>query len=112
MKIPEHALSTYRLYSGKKTGVTIAIARPHCREVDKAVKAGCNPTGQPRRKCKARGKTFQTRYAYRACREGAKEQISAMAINGSGIRDTARVARELGISQVAVMKTIKKKPPR
>ena len=33
--------------------MTIAIARPDCREVDKAVKAGCNPTGQPRCKCPA-----------------------------------------------------------
>ncbi|MBW4442085.1 MAG: hypothetical protein KME10_12765 [Plectolyngbya sp. WJT66-NPBG17] len=35
-----------------------------------------------------------------------KQQISEMAIHGSGIRDTARV---LGISTTTVMKTLEKK---
>jgi transposase-like protein len=38
-------------------------------------------------------KTFMLNYRYRACLAGIKEQVVEMAINGSGIRDTARVLK-------------------
>ena len=44
-------------------------------------------------------------YRYKACQPGTQEQIIDMAINGSGIRDTARV---LKISKSTVMSTLKK----
>jgi transposase-like protein len=45
-------------------------------------------------------------YRYRAYEPGIKIQVLDMAINGSGIRDTARV---LGIDKNTVISLIKKK---
>ena len=42
---------------------------------------------------------------YRACQAGIKAQAVAMAINGSGIRDTARV---LKINKNTIIRTLKK----
>jgi transposase-like protein len=38
-------------------------------------------------------KTFMLNYRYRACQAEIKTPIVEMAINGSGIRDTARVLK-------------------
>ena len=47
-------------------------------------------------------------YCYKACEPGVKEQAIDMAINGSGIRDTARV---LSISKTTVISMLKSKEP-
>ena len=44
-------------------------------------------------------------YRYRAYQAGIKEQVVEMAINGSGIRDTARV---LKIDKNTIISTLKK----
>ena len=44
-------------------------------------------------------------YRYRACQAGMKEQVVEMAINGSGIRDTARVFK---INKNTIIRTLKK----
>lgn len=51
-------------------------------------------------------KTFMRTYQYNAYEPGIKEQIIEMAINSSGIRDTARV---LKIDKNTVISTLKKK---
>lgn len=48
---------------------------------------------------------FQLDYAKQAYQPGIKEQVIDMALNGSGIRDTARV---LKINMNTVMNTLKK----
>ncbi|OQX12488.1 MAG: hypothetical protein BWK73_14890 [Thiothrix lacustris] len=45
-------------------------------------------------------------YRYKAYQPGIKTQVVDMAINSSGIRDTARV---LGIAKGTVISTLKKK---
>lgn len=50
-------------------------------------------------------KTFMLKYKYTACEPGIKERVVDMAINSSGVRDTARV---LGISKGTVISTLKK----
>ena len=45
-------------------------------------------------------------YNYKACAYGVTEKIVEMAINGSGIRDTARV---LKINKNTVINTLKKR---
>jgi len=45
-------------------------------------------------------------YRYKACEPGVTERIVEMAINSSGIRDTARV---LKINKNTVINTLKKK---
>jgi transposase-like protein len=52
-------------------------------------------------------KTFIRDYSYNAYLPNLKKQISDMAMNGSGIRDTARV---LNISPNTVIETLKKSP--
>jgi IS1 family transposase/transposase-like protein len=51
-------------------------------------------------------KTFMLEYSYRAYVPGVKDQAVEMAINGSGIRDTARV---LNINKNTVINLLKKK---
>jgi transposase-like protein len=50
-------------------------------------------------------KHFMLNYRYRACQAGIKTQAVEMAINGSGIRDTARV---LKINKNTIISTLKK----
>jgi len=63
-------------------------------------------SGSPRYLCKDCNRTFKTEYIYRAYEPGVKEQVVDMALNGSGIRDTARV---LGIGKNTVISTLKEK---
>jgi transposase-like protein len=51
-------------------------------------------------------KTFILDYTYQGYRPEVKQQVSEMAVNGSGIRDTSRV---LKISPNTVIKELKKK---
>jgi len=62
-------------------------------------------SGSARFKCKCCGRIFKTEYVYRACEPGVKDRIVEMALNGSGIRDTARV---LGIGKNTAISTLKK----
>ena len=59
----------------------------------KVVKYGKTSTGEQRYLCRADDcrKTVQLRHRYKACERGVKTRIVDMALNGSGIRDTARV---------------------
>ncbi|WP_187652362.1 IS1 family transposase [Xenorhabdus sp. TS4] len=70
---------------------------------------GKGRTGHPRYHCYACRKTFQLNYAYQACYPGVKEQIIDMAVNNSGVRDTARVLK-IGIN--TVIRTFKKLSPK
>lgn len=68
---------------------------------------GKSSVGEQRYRCKSSdcGKTFQLSHRYNAYKEGIKDQIVDMAVNGSGIRDTARV---LSVAINTVITTIKK----
>ncbi len=81
---------------------------PSCNNT-KLKKAGRSEKGVQRYLCQTGDcltKSFMLKYFYRAYEPGVKKQVIDMAINGSGIRDTARV---LNISKGTVMSTIKKK---
>ena len=72
------------------------------------IKHGKAPDGKQRYLCQnpsCRRRTFVRVYAYRGYLPEVKEQISDMAVNGSGIRDTARV---LKISTTTVIEELKK----
>lgn len=73
------------------------------------VKNGKSTVGEQRYKCRTEhcGKTFQLSHRYNACEQGIKERIVDMAMNGSGVRDTARV---LSVGVSTVISTLKKKP--
>jgi transposase-like protein len=72
------------------------------------MKAGRSALGMQRYRCQnpsCPAKTFMLAYRYKAREPGIKEQVVDMAINGSGIRDTARV---LKINKNTVIRTLKK----
>ena len=79
----------------------------YCQSVD-VVRYGTQ-SGHPRCLCKHCGRTFQLSYSYRAYEPGVQDCIADMAMNGSGIRDTARV---LGIAKNTVISTLKKSLPK
>jgi len=81
---------------------------PYCQGTD-IVRHGTTPEGKQRYGCRAcpdRGRTFLLEYAYAGQSPDVKQQIVDMAMNASGIRDTARV---LHISPTTVLKELKKR---
>jgi transposase len=84
----------------------MVLQEVHCKYCASAtVKRHGSQSGHPRCRCNECGRTFQLSYTNRANEPGVKEAIVDMALNGSGIRDTARV---LGIAKNTVSAPIKK----
>ena len=86
----------------------VKVHCPDCGSMH-IIKSGLNIHGTQRYRCcnpECESITFMLQYRYKACVPGIKEQIVEMAINGSGIRDTARV---LDINKNTVINTLKKK---
>ena len=85
----------------------INVHCPQCGS-DEIIRAGKSASGEQRYRCRAQGcptVTFMLDYLYTAYQPGIKEKIVDMAINGSGVRDTARV---LKISKGTVIRALKK----
>jgi transposase-like protein len=81
---------------------------PHCQGTD-IVRHGQTRQGKQRYRCREQrcaGRTFLLDYAYPGQSPEVKRQIVDMAMNASGIRDTARV---LHVSPNTVIKELKKK---
>ncbi len=76
----------------------------YCHKSEDVKGHGKGSRGHPRYHCYACRKTFQLNYTYQACNPGMKEQIVDMAMNNSGVRDTARVLK-IGIN--SVIRTLK-----
>ena len=88
--------------------VLISVLCPHCRS-DHVIQGGKTKTGQQRYKCQNTDcprYSFQLTLVYTGRTPAIKEQIVDMSLNGSGIRDTARV---LKISPTTVINELKKK---
>ena len=88
--------------------ITQVLHGPFCKGVD-IVRHGKTPQGKQRYRCRealCEGRTFILDYAYSGQARQVKQQIIDMALNGSGIRDTARV---LQVSTNTVMNELKKK---
>jgi insertion element IS1 protein InsB len=85
----------------------VAVRCPQCGS-DEVIKRGKTDTGGQRYRCRnavcAQG-SFLLEYRYQGYLPRVKRQIVDMALNGSGIRDTARV---LGISKDTVVSELKK----
>jgi transposase-like protein len=80
---------------------------PDCQSID-VVKHGRTAAGKQRYCCRNSAcarRSFILQFSYRGRLKEVKQQISDMAINGSGIRHTARVLR---ISTTTVIETLKK----
>jgi insertion element IS1 protein InsB len=88
--------------------VLIAVTCPYCQS-DQITKRGKTDTGKQRYRCQNPNcprQFFLLNPAYKGRLPQIKEQVIDMALNGSGIRDTARV---LGISTDTVISALKKK---
>jgi len=85
---------------------TIQVICPNCKS-DNVIKHGTTPSKEQRFLCKnvdCKIKTFLLNYQDIGRLQDTKKTIVEMAINGSGIRDTARV---LGISTTTVLNTLR-----
>ena len=81
---------------------------PYCQGTD-IIRHGTTRQGKQRYRCQehaCQGRTFLLDYTYAGHAAGVKQQILAMAMNASGIRDTARVLR---VSPVTVLRVLKKR---
>ena len=90
--------------------VLIPVRCPHCGS-DQIVKRGKTKNPKQRYLCQQQDcfvKTFILAYEYNGCLPEVKHQIIEMALNGSGIRDTARV---LEISPTTVINELNKGNP-
>lgn len=88
--------------------VTQVLHCPSCQGTD-IVRHGKTPQGKQRyrcRQCLDRGRTFLLDYSYPGQSPSIKEQVVDMAMNASGIRDTACV---LHVSPTTVIKERKKR---
>ncbi|WP_420825864.1 IS1 family transposase [Thiocystis violacea] len=85
----------------------VSVRCPHCHS-EKVTKRGKTDRGKPRYSCNHEScstSTFILDYSYQGHLPEVKKKIVDRALNGSGIRDTARV---LNVSQTTVIKEIKK----
>lgn len=83
------------------------VCCPHCHTTN-VVKNGKSGEGKQRYRCRnvdCSRASFIRDYTYRGHVPEVKQQVSALAMNGSGIRDTARVLR---ISPTTVIEELKK----
>ena len=88
--------------------VLIPVLCPHCQR-DHVIKGGATKAGKQRYRCQNSDcprYSFVLNPAYHGHLPEIKEHIIDMALNGSGIRDTARV---LKISPTTVIKELKKR---
>ncbi|EHK2844457.1 IS1 family transposase [Escherichia coli] len=88
--------------------VTVNLHCPRSQSVQ-VYHHGKNPKGHDQFRCRDCHQVFQLTYCYEARKAGVKDQITEMAFNGAGVRDTART---LKISINNVIRTLKKISPR
>ena len=78
---------------------------PVCGTHEHVVRNGKSPQGEQRYYCRSCRKTFMLNYLNQGCRPDTATKIVEMTLNGSGVRDIARV---LNVSTTTVCKTLKK----
>ena len=88
----------------------MAVSCPDCHSIQ-VIKAGKQPNGTQRYRCQnptCERTIFQLTHVARGRLPETRRQIIEMALNGNGIRDTARVLR---VSPVTVLRVLKKRAP-
>ena len=88
----------------------MATVEVECRacQSHEVYRHGKASSGEQRYRCQDCGNCFQLTYCYDGNEPGIFDQITDMAMNGSGVRGTSRV---LGISQNTVIRTLKNSTP-
>ena len=86
--------------------VYVAVQCPHCHSTE-VIKAGRQATGAQRYQCQngqCARRIFLLQYQDRGRVPEVRSQVVDMALNGSGVRDTARVLRISPTTVIAVLK--------
>jgi len=86
--------------------VSVPVQCPHCHSTE-VIKAGKQANGAQRYQCQngqCARRIFLLQYQDRGRVPEVRRQVVDMAINGSGIRDTARVLRISPTTVIAVLK--------
>lgn len=83
-----------------------AVACKHCGLTQQVKRYGTTRAGTQRYRCFDCGRTFVKTYTHKARDPLVKAQITQLGLNGSGVRDTARV---LAINRNTVSSHFKKK---
>jgi len=85
--------------------VSVPVQCPHCQSTE-VIKAGKQANGVQRYQCQngqCERRIFLLHYQHRARVPEVRHQVVDMAMNGSGLRDTARVLR-IGPTTASVLK--------
>ena len=94
--------------------VTIPVQCPHCHSTE-VIKAGKQATGSQRYQCQngqCARRIFLLQYQDRGRVPEVRRQVVDMALNGSGVRDTARVLRISPTTVIAILKKSRRASPR
>jgi len=86
--------------------VSVPVPCPHCQSIE-VIKAGKQATGAQRYQCQNRQcarQIFLLQYQDRGRVPEVRRQVVDMALNSSGVRDTARVLRIRPTTVIAVLK--------
>ena len=86
--------------------VTMPVQCPHCHSTE-VIKADRQTNGAQRYQCQngqCERRIFLLHYQHRARVPEVRRQVVDMALNGSGVRDTARVLRISPTTVIAVLK--------
>lgn len=85
---------------------SVTVYCPRCQSAPQVYRHGQNSNGHDRFRCQDCHRVFQLTYSYEARKPGVKEQITEMAFNGAGVRNTARTLK-VGININTVIRTLK-----
>ena len=94
--------------------VSVPVQCPHCQSTE-VIKAGKQANGVQRYQCQngqCERRIFLLHYQHRARVPEVRRQVVDMALNGSGVRDTARVLRISPTTVIAVLKKSRRASPR
>ena len=94
--------------------LSVPVQCPHCQSTE-VIKAGKQANGTQRYQCQngqCERRLFLLHYQHRARVPEVRRQVVDMALNGSGIRHTARVLRISPTTVIAVLKKSRLSPTR
>jgi transposase-like protein len=83
-----------------------AVICPHCHQPEAVYRPGHTADGRQGYRCTACRRRFHLHYQHTGSEAGIADKIEELALNGSGIRDTAR---GLGIRPQTVLAQLKKR---
>jgi insertion element IS1 protein InsB len=94
--------------------VYVPVQCPHCQSTA-VIKAGKQANGSQRYQCQngqCARRIFLLQYQDRGRAPEVRSQVVDMALNGSGVRDTARVLRISPTTVIAILKKSRRASPR